>query len=176
MKAELARLFREVELIGDPLLREKVLSVWEEAMKEGGWKLEDLEQIPFTLVIEKAPFNLVEHTRAVTLSAFSMGKAMVEVYGDAVEINFDYLVAGGLLHDVGKLLEYERKDGKFVKSLRGKRLRHPVSGAILAARLGLPEEIQHIIAAHSKEGDFTKRSIEATLVYHADFSNFEPWR
>ncbi len=176
MIQKLREIFREVELISDPVLKEKVLKTWEAAIKEGGWEIDDLFEIPFTLVIENAPFNIVEHTRAVTLSAFSMAKAMKEVYGEKFSINFDYLVAGGLLHDVGKLLEYEKVNGKVVKSKRGQRIRHPVSGAILAAKMGIPEEIQHIIAAHSKEGDFVKRTPEAYLVYHADFSNFEPWR
>jgi hypothetical protein len=30
-----------------------------------------------------------------------------------------------------------------------------------------------MIAAHAKEGDLVKRSKEATILYHADFTNFE---
>jgi len=63
-----------------------------------------------------------------------------------------------------------------VKGIRGKLLRHPISGAALAWSLGLPEEVCHIIAAHSKEGDHVKRSPEAFVVYHCDFANFEPFR
>jgi hypothetical protein len=33
--------------------------------------------------------------------------------------------------------------------------------------------VVHIIASHSFEGDRTPRSVEAILVHHADFANFE---
>jgi hypothetical protein len=42
----------------------------------------------------------------------------------------------------------------------------------LAARFGLPVEVQHIIAAHAGEGDKVIRTTEATLVNHADFISF----
>jgi hypothetical protein len=34
----------------------------------------------------------------------------------------------------------------------------------------------HIIAAHAAEGDLVKRSVEATIVHHADFMTFLPFR
>jgi hypothetical protein len=42
---------------------------------------------------------------------------------------------------VGKLFEYERRDGEFVKSEAGKLLRHPLSGAAWAA---LRDELQRM--------------------------------
>ena len=40
-----------------------------------------------------------------------------EVHGqNKIPVNRDYLIAGALLADVGKLLEYEIEDGKAVKS------------------------------------------------------------
>ena len=58
--------------------------------------------------------NFVEHTIAVTKGAYELAKAQEEVYSK-MPYNIDYnrLLAGGLLHDVGKLLEFERdNDGK----------------------------------------------------------------
>ena len=55
-------------------------------------------------------------------------------------------------------------------------MRHPFSGAALAYELGLPMEIQHMIAAHAGEGDKVKRSPEATLINKADFMSFETLR
>ena len=88
-------------------------------------------------------------------------------------INQDDLIAGALLHDVGKLLEYELIDGNAVKSEYGKVFRHPVSGSKLAWQCGLPDEIVHIIYAHSHEGDNLKRSPETIIVNHSDFIDFE---
>jgi CRISPR/Cas system-associated endonuclease Cas3-HD len=84
------------------------------------------------------------------------------------------LVAGSILHDVGKLLEY-RKTGKgYVKSHMGSLLRHPFSGQALAYKHDVPPEVLHMIAYHSKEGDLGKRTVEAIIIHHADFVNFEP--
>jgi putative nucleotidyltransferase with HDIG domain len=96
------------------------------------------------------------------------------VYDQRTEdLNLDYLIAGALLHDVGKLLEFVKIDDKFMKSVYGKKFRHPVSGAKLAKELGLPDEVILIIHAHSYEGDKLKRSTEAVIVNHSDFIDFD---
>ena len=91
-------------------------------------------------------------------------------------VNLDVLIAGAILADVGKLLEYELKDGKSVQGKYGKYLRHPFSGVSLAEQCGVPAEVCHIIAAHAGEGDIVKRTTEAFVVHHADFMTFEPFR
>ena len=85
----------------------------------------------------------------------------------------DVLLAGALLHDVGKLLEIEERDGVFQKSPGGKVLRHPFSGVALAYAEGLPPEVLHIIGTHSKEGDPHPRTPEGAVIHHADFTCFE---
>ena len=89
-------------------------------------------------------------------------------------LNRDHVIAGGLLHDIGKLLEFAYLDGEYVKSAGGKLLRHPFSGMALAAEFGIPDEVLHIIATHAKEGDHGPRTPEATIVHHCDFALFEP--
>ena len=89
------------------------------------------------------------------------------------DINLDFLIAGALLHDVGKLLEYEVKENKVVKGPYGERFRHPVSGALLAKSLGLPDDIVLIIYAHSHEGEKCKRTPESYIVHHCDFIDFQ---
>jgi putative nucleotidyltransferase with HDIG domain len=173
MSQELLELIPEFDLIVDAVLRERCVQTWEEGMRRGGWKASDLDQMAFTLLIPDCPVNFVEHTRAVTLTCIGVADVFEKVYGDRNPVNRDYLVAGALLHDVGKLLEYTRSEGQTVKSEFGARLRHPFSGVILAAENGLPSEVLHMIAAHAKEGDLVRRSTEATILYHADFTSFE---
>jgi putative nucleotidyltransferase with HDIG domain len=173
MTDRLLALIPEFNLIQDPDLRQKCLQAYALAMEEGGWTPDDLPQIPFTLLINPCPASYVDHVRAVTLTALRAAEVFAEVYGDRVPVNRDLLVAGGLLHDIGKLVEYERRDdGMTVQTRSGKLLRHPFSGMELAARCGLPVEVQHIIAAHAEEGDKVNRTTEATLVNHADFMSF----
>ena len=66
----------------------------------------------------------------------------------------DTLIAGAILIDVGKLLEYELEDAARPWWARpASYLRHPFTGVALAHRFGLPDEVCHMIATHAKEGE-----------------------
>ncbi len=174
MKEKLMEILPEFNLIENDELREKTLNTWVEAMERGGWEIADLQRIPFTLLIENCPVNIIDHTRGVTNVAIEAAKKMKKFNNNSYEIDMDILVSGGLLHDVGKLVEYaDYKDG-IKKSPMGKLLRHPFSGAGLAMRHDLPDKVVHMIAVHAKEGDGGYRCPEAVIVHHADFMNFEP--
>ncbi len=176
MKEVMLGLLPEIERIQDPRLRDLTLTVWADAMKRGGWSADDLRAMPFTLLIKKVQVSLIEHTRAVTRTALGIAEAMNAAYAEHIRVNLDILLSGAILHDVGKLFEYTRRDGVFVKSREGELLRHPVSGAAFAFGYGLPHEVVHIIAAHSKEGDGGRRTVEAVIVNHADFVNFDVFK
>jgi putative nucleotidyltransferase with HDIG domain len=176
VKNEILNLLPEINLIEDPQLRDLTLTTWTEAVKRGGWTPADLAQMPFTLLIRKVHVNIIEHTRAVTNTSLRIGEILNDAYKGKVKIDRDVLIAGAILHDVGKLFEYTRDKDVFVKSREGELLRHPVSGAAFAFKYGLPEEIIHIIAAHSKDGDGSRRTIEAVIVNHADFVNFDVFK
>jgi putative nucleotidyltransferase with HDIG domain len=173
LKAKLIDLIPEFNLIQNTALREKVLNAWAEAMEMGGWVVEDLAAMPFALSIEKCPVSLQEHVRVVTQTCIHIGKLLSESYNHRIVINMDYLIAGALLHDIGKLFEITREKGKFRKSRSGFLLRHPFSGVAHCYKHGIPEEILHIIALHSKEGEGAERTTEAIILHHADFVNFE---
>jgi putative nucleotidyltransferase with HDIG domain len=173
MKAKIEKLFPEINQIKDENLKDQVASTWEEAIQKGGWQIEDLKNIPFTLLIPDCKVSLIDHTRAVTQTAIKSANVLLDSYGDKVKIDLDILIAGAILHDVGKILEYTRQGDKMVKSKTGKLLRHPFSGAGLAYKRGLPEEVVHMIATHAKEGDGGFRTTEAMIVHYADFINFE---
>jgi putative nucleotidyltransferase with HDIG domain len=177
MRERLLELVPEFDLIQDQDLREKTIQTWEAAMERGGWTPDDLTQMPFTLLINPCPASYIEHVRAVTLTAYQTAMLFGAIYGDRVPINTDYLLSGGLVHDIGKLLEYEnRDDGVTVQTEYGKLIRHPFSGTALAHEFGLPMEVQHMIAGHAGEGDKIKRSPEGTLINKADFMSFETLR
>jgi putative nucleotidyltransferase with HDIG domain len=177
MRKRLLELMPEFELIQDEELREKTIQVWEVAMERSGWTPDALLKMPFTLLIDPCPASFIDHVRAVTLTAYRSAQLFDEIYGDRVPLNMDYLLSGGLLHDIGKLLEYEdRDDGVTVQTGYGKLMRHPFSGAALAYEFGLPMEVQHMIAAHAGEGEKVKRIPEATLINKADFMSFETLR
>ena len=163
-KSEITKYFKDLRLIKDRTLREKVVLAWKLAVDRGKW--EHLEEIPFTLLMEDSGM-LFEHTNRVVNMVWNVGNLRGE------KLNKDYLLAGAFLHDVGKPLEYQLKNGKVVKSELGIKVRHPESGAKLAEECALPKEVVHIIAAHSHEGDTMNRIPEAIIVYHCDFIDFE---
>ena len=168
---------KQLDRIQNPDLRDKVVRVFVLACERGGWRsVEELKRVPFTLLADPLGVNFVEHTIAVTEGAAALGRAQAEAYAKLpYAIDFDRLYAGGLLHDVGKLLEIE-PDGKggFRKSLSGQYARHPVSGAILAAECGLPGDVLNIIACHAKEGEGRPQVVETVLIHQADFATFDP--
>lgn len=165
--------FPEIDLIEDVLLKQQVIAACTEALEVGGWSLNDLDTLPFTLLIPDTLISYRTHVRTVTRMVIKVYQEW-GVYGEKFTLNKDYLIAGALLHDVGKLMEYEKNaEGKTQKSELGRNLRHPFSGCALAVKHGLPSEVAHIIANHAKEGDGTLRSPEAVIVNKCDMLNFD---
>ena len=176
MKAEVKKIWPEIEWIKDTELREKTLDCWVYAIEKSVLSPEDLEIIPFSLLIKDCNVSFMNHKRTAVQLSVDIAKKMKENFKDEIQIDMDSLIAGAILIDVGKLIEYDKVDGKLTTSKAGKLLRHPFSGVALADRFGLPPEVQHIIAYHAKEGDLAKRSVEAIIVHHADFVSFEPFK
>jgi putative nucleotidyltransferase with HDIG domain len=174
MKKEIAAAIPELSLIKDPSLRDKVIAVWEEALRTGGFTLQELNQVPFTLLSDQVSVTFLEHVRAVCQMCVAMAGVVSGSYGKRIPIDQDVLVAGALLADIGKMIEFEKRpDGTYRKGHRGEMLRHPFTGVALAFKHGMPYEVMHIIAVHSKEGEFVRRSPEAIIYHHAEFADFE---
>lgn len=171
-------LWPELEWIADPVLREQTAKTWQSALEKSVLSPDDLRRIPFTLLAgPDLTVSFMDHKRAVVHIARASGLKFSEFFGAALPVNMDVLIAGAILADVGKLLEYELDDaGRSYQGKYGEYLRHPFSGVSLAEQCGVPPEVCHIIAAHAAEGDLVKRSTEAYIVHHADFMTFLPFK
>ncbi|GBD83699.1 hypothetical protein BMS3Abin02_00079 [bacterium BMS3Abin02] len=176
MRDAVGLLWPELDWIQDEDLRERTLATWVLAFERSPLEPDDLHEIPFTLLVPDCPTSFMEHKRCVVHIARGAAEAMQEFLGDALTIDMDTVIAGGILIDVGKLLEYEKVAGEAVQSELGRYLRHPFTGVSLAMECGVPDSVCHIIAAHSKEGDLITRSVEATILHHADFMSFLPFK
>ncbi|MFH1145300.1 MAG: HD domain-containing protein [Candidatus Eisenbacteria bacterium] len=177
-KQDIGALFKaQLEKIGDPKLREQVVNVWVEGCRRGGYaSVDQVQAMPFTLLTNSRGVNFIEHTIAVTEGALALAEAQRRAYRALpYAIDNDRLVAGGLLHDVGKLLEIEPDGaGGFRKSRSGKCARHPISGAMLVGAAGLADELVNVVACHAKEGEGRPQVIETIFVHQADFATFDP--
>ena len=174
MRDKLIGILPEIEWIGDADLREKVIATWIDGLERGGWTPDDVARMPFTLA-KKVSASFAQHVRSVTRICAAVSDTFDEIYnGVDLKLDRDMLLAGALLHDVGKLVEMEEVDGAFRKTAAGKLVRHAFSGVALADAHGVPAAVQHIIGTHSKEGDPFKRIPESIICHFADFMNFDP--
>jgi putative nucleotidyltransferase with HDIG domain len=161
----------EISQIKDEGLREKVVEVHARALAETRYKrIEDMPLgDPGSPPMKQG--TQADHYRATATIAIGMARGMQEVLPD-VEIDFDFVIAGALTHDVGKAYEFEHWDRWAGDRRRtgSPSLRHPAYGAHLALTVGLPEPVVHCIAVHSylAEGSFVQASLETTIVQYAD--------
>ncbi len=158
MHETVRELWPELEWIEDTDLREKVTATWERALELSSLDADDLREIPFTLLVPDCPATFMEHKRCAVHIARKSAESMQLFLGRGLPIDLDIVIAGAILCDVGKLLEYERDGSETRVSERGKNLRHPFTGVALAMACDVPDAVCHIIAAHAGEGDLVRRS------------------
>ena len=176
MRNEIIKLWPEIAWIKNKDLSEKVAKAWDYAIDKSVLSTEDLEKIPFSLLIKDCKISFMNHKRTCVQLSVDIAKRMNDNFGNEINIDMDILIAGAILIDIGKLFEYQIVDGKLSTSDFGTIVRHPFSGVAIADRFDLPAEVQHIIGTHSKEGDLGKRTVESIIVHHADFVSFEPFK
>jgi putative nucleotidyltransferase with HDIG domain len=171
-------LWPELAWISDEELREKTTKTWQLALERSVLTPDDLQRIPFTLLAgPDLQVSFMAHKRCVVHVARESALKMIDFFGDELPVKMDVVIAGAILADVGKLLEYELDDkGNSFQGMYGKYLRHPFSGVSLAEECGVPAEVCHIIATHAGEGNLVKRTTEAYIVHHADFMTFLPFK
>ena len=115
--------------------------------------------------------GLLKHTVDVATKA----KAIAEL---TPMCNVDLVVAGALLHDMGKLWTYELNGAFIDMTDQGQMLEHIMLGAMKLEKYRTPENsavldlILHIISSHHGELEYgsptTPRFLEAVIVHYAD--------
>lgn len=175
---EIATLFPNLMDIADEALRGQVAAVWNEAITTGcggrGWSFEELRAIKFTLLAGDIEMTFIEHLNSCVRQCIAIADVLESAFTCSIPIDRDILIAGALLADCGKPLEFEKDaEGTVIKGTFGEALRHPFSGVAMAYKHGVPAAAMHIIATHSHEGEKVERSIESIIFHHADFVDFD---
>ena len=80
MREVVERLWPEIQWIGDAKL-EQVAQTWTKALERSPLKPDDLNQIPFTLLVPNCPITFMEHKRCVVHIARNSAEAMNEFMG-----------------------------------------------------------------------------------------------
>lgn len=171
----LEQTFPDFMEIQDQGMRVKAEQAMAMAMEEGGWNSENIMNAPVTLSWKGCDVSLVEHINDVTRMCILEFDQMKKYYlRHNVSFDRDVVVAGALLHDIGKLTEFvPGEGGKAVHGGNFQLMRHPLSGAIIAAKAGLPDKLVHLIATHSFEGDKSYQTLESAFVRTVDIFVFE---
>src|SRR3982074_1838942 len=167
---EIAGLFPSLMEIKNESLREEIAAVWNEAITTGcggkGWTFDELRAVKFTLLAGDIEMTFVEHLNSCARQCMAIADVLEKSFRCDIPIRRDYLIAGALLADVGKPLEFDKdRSGNVIQGKFGQQVRHPFTGVALAYKHGIPGEVMHVIATHSHEGDKMERSIES-IIFH----------
>src|SRR5947207_14965717 len=127
---EIAELFPSLMKIKDASLREKVAAVWNEAVTTGcggkGWTFGELRAVKFTLLAGDIDMTFVEHLNSCALQCIAIAAVLESSFRFGIPLQADYLIAGALLADVGKPLEFDKdSSGKVIQGKFGQQVRHP---------------------------------------------------
>lgn len=172
-REELERIFPAFQEIQDETLRVKSEEAMLAAMEAGGWDEQTIKLCPVTLNWENCDVSWTEHVSDVTSMCLMEFDALEKYYKrHGVGFSRDLVAAGALLHDIGKLTEFVFRDGKAVHGDNFELMRHPLSGAVIAAKAGLPDELVYLIAVHSFEGDKSYQTAESEFVRSIDIFVF----
>ncbi len=94
MNADVLKLWPELEWIRDEDLREKTARTWELALERSALDAEDLETIPFTLLVPNLKVSFMAHKRCVVHVARESALKMNEFFGDDLHCDMDTVIAG----------------------------------------------------------------------------------
>ncbi|MCW4014851.1 MAG: HD domain-containing protein [Candidatus Bathyarchaeota archaeon] len=97
--------------------------------------------------------GLLEHTTQIIDLAFGL----IKTFDDGIQVNKDLIIAGSILHDIGKINCYKLVDGGIDVCSTISEQDHIVNGVKLASQYIQCNEVDqllHIIASHHKEKQY----------------------
>jgi len=174
LRARVRNELPEVDEIRDAGLAAKVVEAWALALASSSFDaIAEIEPSGNAGVNTLRRGSQTDHIRGVTRMALALAEQLQAQLPDLV-VDRDILIAGALCHDVGKPWEFDPENRRRweadPRAAGLPAIRHPAFGVHLCLTVGLPEEVAHCAAAHSGEGELLVRSLENTIVHHADYA------
>lgn len=168
---------REIELligrIRDKELREKVRELLKNPEVRFEGECLAFEECPGgSYVHHSYRGGLLQHTLAVARIALLLCDLVEEVYGGSVDR--DTVLASVLLHDLMKCYVYRVDGERFSSTPLGERIDHLTLLVAEMYRRDFPLKVIHAVAAHHGDNSpMHPRTLEALIVYMADFTDAE---
>ena len=162
---DIESVFPEIESIEDDGLRTGVATAWTTAAGVNGLDVTDLPEQPWLPPERRAedPERLVDHVRDVTACAVGLAESLLQRRPD-LAVDLDTVIAGGLVHDVSKLYEFDREARTDVGELLG----HPHYGVAVVSQANLPVAVANVVLSHSPKTSVEPATLETELVRRAD--------
>jgi putative nucleotidyltransferase with HDIG domain len=163
--------------IKDVDLRERLYDAWAFGLSRSSFKrIEQLRGSGHPTTPRMKQGTQADHLRGVGRLSQIVGVEMKKTFAE-FPLDPDMLLAGGLLHDVGKPFEFDpvnRKRWQADPRRAGfPSIRHSVYGAYVTLSVGLPLEVVHAVCAHSWEGRFEEKSTAREIVAESDLAFWE---
>ena len=170
--AKLKDLLDIAKKIKDPDLRKKT----EDILKRPSLSHKSLEAKYPKTGIKEVPASvgfhhtqtggLLEHTYSVTLLSIAVAEALEKSYGQ--KLDMDSLIAGALVHDIGKLWIFRKKGGAW--QMNDSIMDHTVLGSAELYSRGFPEKVIHMVASSHSEPDglLPPQTLEALILHTLD--------
>lgn len=172
MRSRLVEEMPETQWIENDELRQNVVDAWSAAIASSSFR--SLAEIKPSGNYNTKPLkhgSQADHIRSVTRLAVKIAEEFADLLPN-FSYNRDLLIAGALCHDIGKVWEFDPENIKRWQSnprtTGMPSIRHPAYGVHICLSLELPEEVAHMAAAHSGEGELLTRSVENTILRWAD--------
>jgi putative nucleotidyltransferase with HDIG domain len=174
LRASVREELPEVGQIRDPELAARVVEAWALALASSSFRsIGEIEPSGNPGVNTLKRGRQTDHIRGVTRMALALAEQL-QAQLPELEVDRDLLIAGALCHDVGKPWEFDPENRRRwqadPRAAGLPSIRHPAFGVHVCLTVGLPEAVAHCAAAHSGEGELVVRSLENTIVHHADYA------
>lgn len=178
---DVAKTFPEIELIKDQKLKSMILETWVRAIEASPYRtIDEARNFPARDYPTKGEYHpemtqvsIVAHTRGVVRNALAIAETASDFHG--ISVDKDHLVAGGLIHDLDKLVKIQQIDKQFT-FVPDESFPEGSADALMrriAREVGLPEKYVEIIAPARK---IPRKTIEDVILLHADLADADVWR
>ncbi len=170
--AKLKDLLELAARIKDKSLRKKVEDILKKpSLSHKGLELKypktDIKEAPASVGFHHTQTGgLLEHIYSVTLMCISLAESLEKANGQ--KLDKDSLIAGALVHDIGKLWIF--KKGGSGWAMNESIMDHTVLGAAELYSRGFPERIIHLVSSSHSEPDglIPPQTLEALILHTVD--------